>query len=120
MYWPSMVSRCVQYTVSRYESPGSVPTNSSDWFFVMTTMWPLDDGLLGRPRLTGIVLTTWSCTLTVIVLAALSVSISTLLPIEAVMVRSSAPYAPVPVVGSPPMGSPAVATRRVNFVFSCQ
>ncbi len=98
----------------RYESPGSVPTNSSDWFLVMTTRCPLDDGLLGLPRLTGIVLTTWSCTLTVICLVALSVSISTLSPNEARMVRSSAPYAPSPI------GSPPVAMRSWNFVPSCQ
>ena len=47
MYSPPLVMRCVQYTVSRYGSDGSVTTNSSDCCLSMTTMLPLDDGVFG-------------------------------------------------------------------------
>ena len=42
----------------------------SAWFFVMTTMLPLDDGLAGLPRLIGMFLMTWSFLLTVMVWVA--------------------------------------------------
>ena len=57
----------------------------------MTTMLPLDEGLLALPRLTGIVRTTWSCCVTVIVWVALSVVITSLAPIDAWIVTSSEP-----------------------------
>jgi len=49
----------------------------------MTTMLPLEDGALGLPRLTGIVLISWSFLATDIVLLALSTVITNLSPMLA-------------------------------------
>src|SRR6059058_269789 len=114
MYCPPQVSRWVQETVAVYESPGSLDEKISDSFLVITTMFPLDEGLLGLPRLTGTVLSTWSFWLTVIMCVASSVTMVSLSPMEASMVRSLAPYEP------PSNGSPPVAIRTDSLVPAAQ
>jgi len=57
----------------------------------MITMWPLDDGVLALPRLIGMVLTTWSALVTVVVWVASSVVIRIFSPMVALIVTSLAP-----------------------------
>ena len=55
------------------------------------TIVPLDDGVLGLPRLTGICLASWSFTYTLICLVALSTFMTTFWPTVTVAERSVSP-----------------------------
>ena len=72
--------------------------------FSITTIVPLDEGVLFLPRLTGMVLTTLPSRVTVIRLVRLSTVITNDGPILTSTVRSDRPYQP------PPSGSPPACT----------
>src|SRR3954453_7633255 len=93
MYCPLHVSRCANSISVRYPFTGpssAVVSKTVSTALSITTIVPLEDGVLGLPRLTGIVRTTLPASTTVIFLVALSTFITKLRPIFAVAARSRA------------------------------
>src|SRR4051794_27875754 len=113
MYCPLQVMRWAYSISVRYPSSGpssAVVSNTVDTFFSMTTMVPLDDGVLFLPRLTSSVRTVFPPGRTVIFLVLLSPFMMKLRPIWAVAPRSWSPSRP------PPVGRPPTAMRTVSLV----
>src|SRR5262245_12775980 len=117
MYSPPQVSRWA-YSISilyLFSGFGScVVSKTVLRSFSITTMVPLDEGVLGLPRLTGMVLMTWPSLVTVICLVRLSTVMMNDGPTEATTVRSDRPYHP------PPNGRPPVRMRKLSFVSAFQ
>src|SRR5690242_10275829 len=111
MNCPFQVSRWAYAMLIRYPfGPSSaVVSKTVDSSLDMITIVPLEDGVDGLPRLTGIVRISWSFWKTCICLVALSTSMVSLRPIVTWADRSVSP-------NRAPIGRPDSALRTVSFV----